>query len=791
MQRNGLYLPDGSFMRFAEDPAAQSASLSQEIATRSRSLDFYGLSSMYLPNPDPILKSQGKDIRVYEDLMTDDRVAGSITNRINATLALAWDIDQGKASSRQTKAVKEIFDKLPLTRIIEQLIRGARAFGYCPTEMLFARWQGINIPIDMIPKPQRWFVFSPENQLRFLTKLNLTSGEELPARRFICPTNEATYENPYGLGLNSRCLWPVTFKRGGWRFLIQYAEKFGQVFPVGKLPRSATPEQINDLLDRLDRLIQDGSCVIPDDGGVELLESASKGATSDLHRGIIQEANSAISTVWLGHAGAGESQSGGKLGDDKMSIEVRQDIRDADVRLIEEAFNQVIGYICQENWGGSDNAPRFTFIIEKEVDIQQAERDDKLTSSLDKSGLNLTQAYYERAYNLEKGDVEVKPAPTAPAADPLAFGGKPSTKSLIAAAEKIAFAEAGDATPDNADLLAERLGEEARPHLEKWLATLKGEATTAGNLIDFRQEMLDAPLDIAPMAATIRDSLLIGHMLGMAEVADEIAAAEAGLNFAEPSLIASALRLPFQAAIAFFRGKVNIPTEKWNDLFLDAHSRGFMIAGAMKGELLADLRAAVDQTITQGLTIQDFRTAWDRIALEHGWSYVGGRNWRTRIVYETNTRQAYNAGRWQQVTDPEVLRTRPYLGYKHGDSIHPRVLHLSWDGTVLPADDPWWGTHSPQNGWGCKCKVFSMGERDITRLGDKAKRTAPNDGTREWTDKQGRSFTIPNGIDPGFQYNPGTAAKRNFEILNERISQLPADIATRIRADIAQKEQHV
>src|SRR6185369_12722983 len=156
MQHKGLYLPDGKFMRFAEDPA-QATSLSQEIAVRSRSLDFYGLVNFHLPNPDPILKSQGKDIRVYEDLMTDDRVAGSITNRINATLALSWDIDQGKAKNRQAKAVKEIFDKLPLTRIIEQLIRGARAFGYCPTELNFNKWQGINIPIDIVPKPQRWF----------------------------------------------------------------------------------------------------------------------------------------------------------------------------------------------------------------------------------------------------------------------------------------------------------------------------------------------------------------------------------------------------------------------------------------------------------------------------------------------------------------------------------------------------------------------------------------------------------------------------------------------------------
>jgi phage gp29-like protein len=792
MRRNGLWINEREFVQFAEDPA-QPTSLSQELAVRSRTLDYFGLTNLYLPNPDPILKSQGRDIRVYSDLMTDDRVAGGITNRINATLALSWDIDQGKAKNRQAKAVKEIFTKLPLTRITEQLIRGARAYGYCPTELLTARWQGINIPIDIVPKPQRWFVFNQENQLRFLTRTNLLSGEELPKRRFICPTNEASYENPYGLGLNSRCFWPVTFKRGGWRYLVQYAEKFGQTWPIGKLPRSATKDQIDDLLDTLERMIQDGVAVIPDDGSVELKESGSKGATSDLHRGIIQEANSAISTVWLGHAGVGESTSGGKLGDDKLSIEVRQDIRDADVRLVEEAYNQVIDYICEENWGSSEGAPRFTFIIEKEVDLKQAERDDKLTASLERSGKRLSSAYFERTYNLEQGDVEEAPAEQLPPA--------PTPKDTPIVDDQSAFAEpgdGGDATSDNADLLAVQAETAAEPFLNQWLTAAKKIVDGAGNLIDLRDDLLkqSAKLDIAPMAAHIRDALLISTLLGRAEVKDEIAASEAGASFADfsqysfaESAITSALRLPFAEAIAFFRGKVNIPTEKWNDLFLDAHAKGFMIAGAMKGELLADLREAVDQTIVQGLTLADFRQQWDSIVERYGWKYVGGRNWRTRVVYETNTRQAYNAGRWQGITDPDVLATRPYLLYKHGDSVHPRVLHMSWDGTVLPADDPWWATHYPQNGWGCKCKVFSAGERDITRLGAKAKRTAPNDGSYTWTDKQGRSFEIPNGIDAGFQYNVGTAASKSRDILNERIDRLPPEIAKKIRAEIAQKDK--
>ncbi|BDV42430.1 hypothetical protein GURASL_13530 [Geotalea uraniireducens] len=797
--KHGLYLPDGTFMRFNE-ATGTSSSLSEEIAVRSRSADFFAIGNLYLPNPDPVLKAQGKDIQVYTDLMTDDRVSGSMTNRINATLALDWQIDKGKSSkSRQAKAVKDTFDKLPLNRIIESIIRHARAFGYGPHEIIWGQRDGLTVPVDIVAKPPRWFVFSQLNELRFRSRDHLMDGEELPPRKFICPTNESSYDNPYGIGLNSRCFWPVAFKKGGWRFRIQYGEKFGQVWPIGKLPRTATPEQVNDLLERLVGMIQDGCAVIPDDGSVDLKESNTKGATSDMYSGIISDANSAISTVWLGHAGAGEAQSGDKFSKDTTAITVRRDLRDADKSLVEETLNQVINWTCEVNWSTAEGAPRFSLWEEEEVDQAQAERDQSLTQSLARSGLKLTRVYYQRTYNLEEEDIEAAPA-KQPSPGPVTLPPRLPAQADVPAA----FAEPAD-VQDSADVVAQRLDEAAAPIIERWLATLKNEVDVAGNLVDLRDDLLKAAnkLNLADLAVPIRDALLVSRLAGRAEILDEIAASDAGASFAEiermhawsmgyqfaEPVLRSALNLPFQKAVEFFRSKVSIPTEKWNDLFLDQHSQGFMIAGAIKGDLISDLRDAVDQAISAGITLAEFRRQWDQIVERHGWQYNGGRNWRTRIVYETNTRQAYNAGRWQQATDPDVLKTRPYLIYRHGDSIHPRVPHMSWDGTCLPADDPWWGTHTPQNGWGCKCKIFSGGERDVARLGDKAKRTAPNDGTYTWIDKQGRSFEIPNGIDPGFQYNPGAAAGKNKQILEDRISQLPADIATRIRAEIAQGAQ--
>lgn len=217
--------------------------------------------------------------------------------------------------------------------------------------------------------------------------------------------------------------------------------------------------------------------------------------------------------------------------------------------------------------------------------------------------------------------------------------------------------------------------------------------------------------------------------------------------------------LHFDEAIRFFRQKLSIGTRAWTDIYADEHDHAFAVAGAMKRELLADLRAAINKAISQGTTLEAFRKDFDQIVVRHGWSYKGGRGWRTRVIYETNVRQAYNAGREAQLSDPALRKSRPYGLYKHGDSLNPRPLHLAWDGLVIPLDDPWWDTHTPMNGWGCKCKKFAVGERDLKRMGKSGPDKAPPVRMIETTvGKRGpspRRVRVPEGIDPGFEHRPG------------------------------------
>jgi uncharacterized protein with gpF-like domain len=217
--------------------------------------------------------------------------------------------------------------------------------------------------------------------------------------------------------------------------------------------------------------------------------------------------------------------------------------------------------------------------------------------------------------------------------------------------------------------------------------------------------------------------------------------------------------LPFEEAIKFFRDKLNITTEHWDDLWKGMHTRAFTVAGATKADLLMDLRNAVDMAIATGSTIADFRKDFDSAVQKYGWAYKGSRGWRTDVIFNTNLRTAYSAGRYKQMQDPDVKKLRPYWQYRHGDSLVPRQQHLAWDGKVLPADDPWWKTHYPPNGWGCSCYVVTLSERDLKRLGKSGPDNAPKDGTYKYTDRDGKTHTIPKGIDPGWDYNVG----ENFE----------------------------
>lgn len=216
--------------------------------------------------------------------------------------------------------------------------------------------------------------------------------------------------------------------------------------------------------------------------------------------------------------------------------------------------------------------------------------------------------------------------------------------------------------------------------------------------------------------------------------------------------------LPFAEQIAFFRRKLNLPTPSWTTIWEAEHDKAFTVAGAMKRDLLEDLRKAVEKVIADGITLADFRKQFEEIVAKHGWSYNGSPGWRSRVIYDTNLRTSYQAGRYRQMQEVKALR--PYWRYRHSAAVQdPRPEHLAWDGLVLPADDPWWRTHFPPNGWGCQCTVETLSADEVRAMGgpDEAPEVVYEEKRVGVTGPNPRTVRVPEGIDPGFGYAPGAS----------------------------------
>ena len=216
---------------------------------------------------------------------------------------------------------------------------------------------------------------------------------------------------------------------------------------------------------------------------------------------------------------------------------------------------------------------------------------------------------------------------------------------------------------------------------------------------------------------------------------------------------------PFKFQVAAFRLRLAElkATTGWDkEVWQAEHDRAFMVAGAIRADILADLAAAVDKAISQGTTLETFRKDFRKIVAEKGWQISpagqgtkGGEAWRTKVIYKTNLSTSYAAGRFAQLTQAGY----PFLVYRHGASVEPRIQHLAWDGLVLPADHPFWKSHCPPNGWGCTCYITGARSKESARrMGGNPEKELPA-GWQAPDPKTG----APVGIDRGWAYAPGSS----------------------------------
>jgi SPP1 gp7 family putative phage head morphogenesis protein len=174
----------------------------------------------------------------------------------------------------------------------------------------------------------------------------------------------------------------------------------------------------------------------------------------------------------------------------------------------------------------------------------------------------------------------------------------------------------------------------------------------------------------------------------------------------------------FEEAIAWFRNLVPLTDAEFAALSDAARRRAFKVAGVSGFDLIMEVWNALDSAIEKGTSWEQFQKA-TKEKLESAWGKSNKYTaWRVENIYRTNIQHAYGAGRYRQLTDPDVLMLRPFWQLDSVLDSRTSAICNALNGTTLPADDPWWQSHTPPLHFGgCRTVLRSLTRGQATTRG--------------------------------------------------------------------------
>ena len=195
----------------------------------------------------------------------------------------------------------------------------------------------------------------------------------------------------------------------------------------------------------------------------------------------------------------------------------------------------------------------------------------------------------------------------------------------------------------------------------------------------------------------------------------------------------------FREAVRAWRQRVPMTQDEYDQLAQNARQRAFTVASVAQADLVTDVWRALDSAVAEGSSFDDFKEAVGA-QLEAAWG--GPDAGRLSTIFRTNVQTAYNAGRYAQARHPAVGLRRPFWRFVAVEDARTSDICAPLGGTVLPASDPWWGTHQPPLHFNCRSTFVPLTEEEAQAEGlteeapavdaDEGFGAAPVDGDSEW-----------------------------------------------------------
>ena len=157
-----------------------------------------------------------------------------------------------------------------------------------------------------------------------------------------------------------------------------------------------------------------------------------------------------------------------------------------------------------------------------------------------------------------------------------------------------------------------------------------------------------------------------------------------------------------------------VTREEADELVKAARAQSFWISNVAQMDVVQDVFNEMARNLQQGLSFDDFKKAIGP-KLYSAW---GKRDaWRLQTIYRVNTARAYNAGRYNKLSDPEIKRLNPFRIWKSKLTLDTTPQCLARKDKILPADDPWWDDNWPPIHYNCRSTVVALNRLAAERMG--------------------------------------------------------------------------
>lgn len=502
--------------------------IGREVATTGDGIDITrGYTGPLLLPFDSVLRNRGNyDLQIYEQVLSDEEVKATLGQRQSAVTSCEWQVDAGGDRRIDKQAAEWLRGQLHRLRwddVTTKMLFGV-FYGYAVSEVIYGVDEG-KVCIDAIKvRNRRRFRYGKDGELRMLTPSAMVEG--VPCERqyfwdFCCGADHD--DEPYGLGLAHWLYWPVLFKRNGIKFWLIFLEKFGMPTAVGRYEAEASEGDKIKLLQATRAIQVDSGIIMPKGMELDLLEAGRSG-TAD-YRALFDTMNASIQKAVLGQT-ASTQGTPGKLGNETLQGDVRDDIIKADADLVCESFNQgPVKWLMQWNFPTAE-MPRVYRVTEPAEDIDsRAERDGKIYNM----GFKPTLAYVQETYGGEWTEKVATPA-DGEAATPSAISGPEFAGAaehvavglVLKEARRIAADFASTPKVDPPAVMADRLAANLAPIGREWVGQVRELAGRVGSLEELREELLLLDLSLDDYADAMAEALTAAQLAGSYELLQEL-----------------------------------------------------------------------------------------------------------------------------------------------------------------------------------------------------------------------------------------------------------------------------